>query len=116
MKVHLRGVHLTLTDNIRQHVQKHLVEPLERFYDSEVAELEIHLRDNNGPKGGVDKECSVTIRLPRAQSLHVTEVSDDLFKSIDLARDRIERSAKRLIERGQDKRRDQAPVDLSTIE
>jgi putative sigma-54 modulation protein len=116
MKVNVRGVHLALTDAIKQHVQTHLVEPIEHFYDSEAAELEIHLRDTNGPKGGRDKECSVTIRVPHGQSLHVTEVSEDIYKCIDLARDRVERSAKRLVERSQDKRYETTPTDLTPLD
>ena len=116
MKVNLRGVHLTLTDAIKQHVQTHLVEPIRRFYDSEAAELEIHLRDSNGPKGGRDKECCVTVRFPHGHSIHITEVSEDVYKSIDLARDRVENSAKRLVERSHDKRHQTTPSDLHSLE
>ncbi len=116
MKVNVRGVHFTLTDAIKRHVAKHLVEPIEHFYDSEAAEIEIHLRDVNGPKGGNDMECSVTVRVPNGASIHVTEVSDDIYKSVDLARDRVERATKRLVERSQDKRYSSKPTDLSPIE
>lgn len=112
MKVNLRGVHLELTEALKTHVQKHLVDPIAHFYDSEAAEIEIHLRDTNGPKGGQDMECAVTVRVPHAQSIHVTETSDDMYKSIDLCRDRVEKAAKRMIERSQDKRYDETPVDL----
>ena len=116
MKVNLKGVHLVLTDAIKAHVQSHLVAPIERFYDSEAAELEIHLRDSNGDKGGVDKECSVTVRVPHAASIHITEVAEDIYKAIDLARDRVEKSAKRLVERGRDKRHEEKPVDLPPLD
>lgn len=115
MKVNLRGVHLDLSEALKTHVQKHLVEPIEHFYDSEAAEIEIHLRDSNGPKGGQDMECSVTVRVPHRQSIHVTEVSDDIYKSIDLARDRVERAAKRMIEKTQDRRYEETPIDLNPI-
>lgn len=115
MKVNLRGVHIELTDAIKAHVQRHLIDPIETFFDSEAAEMEIHLRDNNGPKGGNDMECAVTVRIPRQQSIHVTETSDDLYKSIDLCRDRLETAVKRLIERSQDKRYEQKPTDLTPI-
>ena len=117
MKVNLRGVHLTLTEALKQHVEAHLMAPLRRIYDSEAAELEIHLRDSNGPKGGRDKECSVTVRFPNGHhSIHVTEASEDIYKSIDLARDRVVNSAKRVVERSQDKRHEATPADLHTLE
>ncbi len=113
MKVNLRGVHLELSEALKQHVDSHLVDPISRFFDSEAAELEIHLRDNNGPKGGRDKECSVTMRIPRGQAVHVTEVSEDIYKSIDLARDRLETAVRRQVERSQDRRYDESPTDLT---
>ena len=117
MKVNLRGVHLTLTEALKQHVHRHLVAPIQRVYDSEAAELDIHLRDTNGPKRGRDKECSVTLRFPNGHhSIHVTEASEDIYKSIDLARDRVVNSAKRVVERSQDKRHEATPADLHTLE
>ncbi len=115
MKVNVRGVHLELSDALKSHVQRHLVDPISRFYDDEAAELEIHLRDINGPKGGNDKECSVTFRIPRGQAMHVTEVSEDIYKSIDLARDRLEKSVRRQVEKNQDRRYEEAPTDLTPI-
>lgn len=99
MKVIMRGVHLSLTEGIKAHVMEHLVAPLERFYNNEAAELDVHLVDNNGPKGGQDKECRVTAFMPGGSPIHVTEVTDDIYKSIDLARDRLERLAKRELEK-----------------
>ena len=75
------------------------VSQLERFYDNEAAELDVQLCDNNGPKGGEDKECRVTAFLPGSSPIHVTEVSDNLYKSVDLARDRLERLTKRELEK-----------------
>ncbi len=99
MKVLVKGVHVKLTKGLKEYVQEHLVEPIEHFYQDEAAEIEVHLCDNNGPKGGEDRECRVTIRMPGSAAIHVTEMSDSLHKSIDLARDRISRVAKREIEK-----------------
>jgi ribosome-associated translation inhibitor RaiA len=83
-------------------VQKHLVEPMERFYQDEAAELDIHLGDTNGPKGGVDKECRVTVRLPGLPALHVEEAAETIHQAIDAARDRLEKVMKRQLERRRD--------------
>jgi putative sigma-54 modulation protein len=102
MKVLLRGAHLSLTDGVKAYVQKHLVEPMERFYQDEAAELDIHLGDSNGPKGGVDKECRVTVRLPGLPSVHVDEAAETIHQAIDAARDRLEKVLKRQLERRRD--------------
>jgi ribosomal subunit interface protein len=95
MKVIVRGVHIDLTRGLKRYVFEHLVRPIERFYDSEAAEVDVHLCDTNGPKGGLDKECRVTVFMPRLPAIHITEASEDLYKCIDLARDRLERIAKK---------------------
>lgn len=99
MKVILKGVHITLTERLKAYVDEHLVAPIERFFDDEAAELDIHLVDSNGPKGGRDKECRVTAFIPGSAPMHITEATDDLFQSIDFARDRLEKTIKREQER-----------------
>jgi putative sigma-54 modulation protein len=102
MKVLLRGVHLGLSDNLKQYVDTHLVAHIERFADDEASEIDIALKDTNGPKGGLDKECSVTVRMPGLESVHVTEVAETLFQAIDATRDRLENALKRTLERRRD--------------
>ncbi len=99
MKLIVKGIHLKLTKRLRAFVEEHLALPLEHFCDDAAAKLEVHLADTNGPKGGVDKECRATVRLPRSKALHVSEASDDIYKSIAFARDRLERMAKREIQK-----------------
>ena len=99
MKVLLRGIHMSLTDNLKAYVDTHLVSHIERFADDEASEVDIALVDINGPKGGVDKECRVTVRMPGLESIHVTETAETLFQAIDIARDRLENAVKRAVER-----------------
>jgi putative sigma-54 modulation protein len=99
MKVVIHGVHLTLTDEMKAYVEKRLVHSLERFYDNEAAELSVHLVDVNGPKGGEDKECRVTVFMPGSAPLHLSERSDDIFKSIDLVEDRLIKATKRELDK-----------------
>src|SRR5688572_13917393 len=84
MKVLMRGVHLSLTDGLKTYVQEHLVDHIERLCnDQEASEIDISLVDTNGPKGGVDKECRVTMRLPGLSAIHVTEAAETLHQAID---------------------------------
>lgn len=95
MKLLLRGVHLSLSPRHKAYVQAHLHEPLLRIYRDEAAEMDVHLADTNGPKGGEDKECRVTVRLPNQPSIHITERGENIFACIDITRDRLERILKR---------------------
>jgi ribosomal subunit interface protein len=113
MKVLLRGVHLDLTDALKAYVDEHLVSHIERFADDEAAEIDISLVDTNGPKGGVDKECRVTVRLPGLSSVHVTETSDSLFPAIDASRDRLEKTLKRTLEKRREAHTNGLPLDTA---
>jgi ribosomal subunit interface protein len=97
MKVLIKGVHLRVWQRLRAYLEDHLVQPLVHFHDDEATELEIHLVDANGEKGGTDKECRVTLRMPGAKTIHVVEATDDIYKSVSLARDRLERLMKRAL-------------------
>lgn len=99
MKVLMRGVHLSLSEGLRDYVQRHLVEHIRRYVDDEASELDVSLVDVNGPKGGVDKECRVTVRIPGLAPVHVTEAAETLHQAVDVSRDRLERAIKRLLER-----------------
>ena len=99
MKLIVKGVHLRVSASLRRFVASHLVEPLERFCDDSAASVEVHLVDTNGPKGGRDKECRVTVRLPGSRGLHLTEATDDVYKSVALARDRLERMSRKEVEK-----------------
>lgn len=97
MRVLMKGVHLHVSDRLKEHVQQTLVAPITRFFDSEAAMLEVHFVDGNGPKGGLDKECRVTLHIPGARAIHIEEVAEDPYKATDLVRDRLVNVLKREI-------------------
>ena len=117
MKLLLHGVHVTLTPALKEIVYEQLVRRLERVADDPAAQLEVHLCDTNGPKGGLDKECRVTLHLPNLPTLHMTERAEDLYKCIQRASDRLERMVKRLLERQQAETRRGGPreADLGQV-
>jgi ribosomal subunit interface protein len=112
MKVLLRGVHLDLTDTLREYVEEHLVSHLGRYIEDEATELDIALVDINGPKGGVDQECRVTVRMPGFSGVHVTETSETLFQAIDAVRDRLENTLKRTLEKRRERSSEGLPMDV----
>jgi ribosomal subunit interface protein len=112
MKVLMRGVHLDLTESLRDYANRHLVDPLAKYIEDDASEIEIALVDTNGPKGGVDQECRVTVRMPGFSGMHVTETSETIFQSIDAARDTLERVIKRTIEKRRDVSANGLPDDV----
>ena len=112
MKVLMRGVHLDLTESLRDYANRHLVDPLAKYIEDDASEIEIALVDTNGPKGGLDQECRVTVRMPGFSGMHVTETSETIFQSIDAARDTLERVIKKTIEKRRDVSDNGLPEDV----
>jgi len=100
MKILIQGKQLKLTDELKSYVRERLVRPLTRFYDDSAAELRVQFGDNNGPtKGGEDKDCHLTLRMPNARTIQIEESTRDCYASLDAASDRLIRVCKRELER-----------------
>lgn len=61
--------------------------------------------DENGPKGGVDTRCALTIRLPYRPTVRVEELSNTPRRAFDLAFPALERALVRYREVDRDRRR-----------
>ena len=77
MQVLVRGVHIPVSDALREYCEVHLGRALDRVLGREPAvQVEVHLVDTTGEnKGGMDKEARVTVHVPGHPALHVTEKS-----------------------------------------
>jgi len=47
--------------------------------------VEVRLGDLNGPKGGIDKQCSIVVTPPGQGTLRVEEQAADYYAAIDAA-------------------------------
>jgi ribosomal subunit interface protein len=99
MKVIIQGKHLRLSQGLKSYAQEHVIQPLNRFYDNEAAELRVELGDVNGSKGGVDKEVHLTLHMPGARTIQIEETTPDPYASMDAAADRLVRAAKKELQR-----------------
>ena len=99
MKVLIQGKQMTVPDELKSYVMERLVTQLTRFYDSSAAELRVEFGDTNGTKGGNDKECHLTFRMPMAATIQIEEITQDAYASLDVASDRLIRIVKRELER-----------------
>jgi ribosome-associated translation inhibitor RaiA len=70
-----------------------------------VRAVRVHIRDDNGPRGGVDKRCRVELVLVRRGTLYTDARGTDARRTVDLALERSARALDRLIQRRADARR-----------
>lgn len=61
--------------------------------------VDVRLADVNGPKGGIDKQCSIVVTPPGLATLRVEEQAADYYAAIDAAAATLKKSLARLLER-----------------
>ena len=97
--------------NVRVRAQRSLGFALASF-GAVVETVTIRLGDVNGPRGGVDKECSVTVRLRRKGAVRVTHRHHDLRAAVDGAAERLARRIARHLDRLRESRRSKARREI----
>jgi len=97
IQVFVRGVEQPA--DLRSFAEEKLAGVLERFNHS-VRNATLRLEDVTGPeKGGVDKACSVEVRL-RTGEIRIKERGDDFQATINAAMDRLRAALSREVSRG----------------
>lgn len=104
MKIDLRFRGLEPSDSFREHVHRRVHSQMSRFGGA-VRAVIVRIADVNGPKGGADKRCQVTLRGSRLRPLTIEDLSTDVYSALDTALERAARAAGREIERARSARR-----------
>lgn len=105
MRIEIRGDNVTLSEEVRQTVDRKARLSLGRVAAA-IRAVRIVIRDLNGPKSGDDQSCSVQVHLARGGEVHVSAENDALPDAIDRALERASRSTLRMIARQQTFRRE----------
>lgn len=101
MKVSLRVRGASPDQDFAEQVHKRALSALGRF-STRIANVVVRLEDLNGPKGGVDKRC--TIELTGDLGQQVAEVRDQSFRAaIDRGFAVAQRSLARIVKRREHK-------------
>lgn len=96
---------LTIFDrrNLLSRELRHLAERRFDFALSRIAkqifQVDLVVSDQNGPRGGVDKYCRVTVRLNQARTVVISDKDADLATCISRVADRAARAVTRTIAR-----------------
>ena len=95
MTTHVEGIGHDTT--LRTHIERRLVAVFDRLR-MKVTSAKILFADENGPKGGVDHRCTITIELPRRPTLPVHATGEAPVQAFETALGKLERQMER--ERG----------------
>lgn len=95
MRVIVKARHMNLTAALKHHAEEKLGNAIMRVFDRPAAKIEIELCDLGHVQDGSDKECRVTVFMPKGKTVVICEADDDMYKAIDLAHDRLLLQVKR---------------------
>jgi ribosomal subunit interface protein len=98
MKIQIRFRGMEISDALTEYAIRRIHQHLSRF-DNRVSDVTVRFTDVNGPKGGADKRCQLTVSGPRLGTVNLTTMHWDLYSGLDLALDRLDHVVGRSLER-----------------
>jgi putative sigma-54 modulation protein len=98
MKLAIRSRNLRMTDDTRATIERRIRFAIGRF-TPRIRSVRVVVRDMNGPKGGVDKSCTIECVVDRVGPLIATGEYADLMTAVDVACHRIDRLVSRELSR-----------------
>lgn len=103
MKLDIQFRGLQTSTALRHHAEHKLHASLSRF-GQRVQAVEVRIGDINGPKGGKDKYCRLTLQSPLG-TVSVCKGAEDPYAAVHLATERLERAMARKLDRARSLRR-----------
>lgn len=97
MRVDIRARQFSLTDALRDHVEKKL-ETAVGHQKEHIADVTVQLSDENGPKGGDDKHAHITAMV-LGKAVVIDERNANMYAAIDGAMDRLAEGVRRTVDK-----------------
>lgn len=99
MWIELIGRGVPTNDELRSYVERRLMFAIGRFRGT-LGRITVHLIDENGPKGGVDKLCRIVVGMSGQgpSRLVVEAASSRILTAVNIAADRISQVVRRQVE------------------
>ena len=109
MQLDIQTNGFSLTDGIRNYATRRMQFALDRN-DGHIMHVKVSLADINGPRGGVDKKCQISLALAGHNNIVIEDTEADLYVAIDRASDRCARTLSRRLEKFREHSYESAPI------
>ena len=96
MNITTRANNFALTAAIDTFVRSELQSAFERL-DAEVVTIDVSMKDANGPKGGIDKQVLICVRLRNRQQVALDAEHENLYAAIKVGVKRAKRAVRRTV-------------------
>jgi|JI10StandDraft_1071094.scaffolds.fasta_scaffold47572_3 putative sigma-54 modulation protein len=81
MRLDIRSLGFSLTEGLREHVERSLVRAFSHGR-RDLVEVQVRLSDQNGPRGGADKRCVARARFAGDEHVVIERRHHDLYTAI----------------------------------
>lgn len=98
MKTIVNTRNIEASNEIQNHIDRRIAFAFARGH-KQVRTLLVKLTDINGPKGGIDKQCKVVVRLHSQPSIVIVERQADIYHAIDRCITRASRNLMQQLKR-----------------
>ena len=96
MQIQIRQHNLEPNRELAEFVERRIQFSLGRF-NGRLRSTVVSLQDLNGPRGGVDQECRITVHTAWGSEIVITERHSDSFAAVACATERAGRAVRRQI-------------------
>ena len=111
MELSIKGHDLDLSESLRAYTERRLRCSLGGFA-KRLESIEVRFSDVNGPRGGTDKNCAITVILRQLGIVFARAKGVNAFSTVDCAASRVRSAlARRLGRHRADRRRRRWPLD-----
>jgi len=104
VKLLVVGEKMRVRESLHDFVTRRLYFALGRFAP-QIERVTARVGDMNGPRGGVDKQCRIEVKLRDLETVVREARADDLEEAASRSAESVERGVARAVERSRHKRR-----------
>lgn len=114
MRLCVRSKNVRLSEEWHDYLHARLTFALARF-DHRILDTTAMLLDLNGPKGGVDKQCRLVVRLRPRGKVTIEQSASDFVAAIALAANRASYAVRRALRRRRDSRAKRRRIERAAL-
>ena len=114
MQIDIQARGFKLTEGLRSQAERRVRFALGSTA-GRVRSVVMRLADENGPRGDIDKRCSIRATIPGAPPVVIEQQDADLYVAIDRAADRVGRAVSRRLERASGGRWNDASAESRSL-
>ena len=104
MHIKIHSNDFSITPAMSEYIDEKIKFALTR-YGQRIRVIEISLKDINGPRGGLDKQCIIKMKINQFKTLVVDDVSSDAYEAISACTQRAKRRIERHFNRSRTQQR-----------